>query len=198
MDHTTLDGDFTAQSVAEPRFASFGNRLVAAILDFICTLPLTAGVFYFMMFAPDFTNYIIAALVSALYKPLMEGAFGATLGKMIVKLKVVQHGGEKITWAQSFTRYTPWIIAQVLAVWAIQDQLTYPGIEDVSGFMEYSELMAEYQMENGFGVKSIVSNLAGWIPLVSALFMLGSARKQALHDQLAETYVVHKDPAPVY
>ena len=198
MEPTTLDGDYAAIATDEPRFANFGARLGAALLDFLCTLPLAGLTAYFTMFSPSWTNYLVVAMLSMLYKPLMEGYFGATLGKMILKLKVVQHGGEPINWSQAFIRYVPWAIAGLLNIWAAQDLLTYPGIEDISGFTEYMELMQEYQMENGFSAKSLVSSVAAWIPLVSALFMLGSARKQSLHDRLAETFVVHKEPAPTY
>lgn len=196
MEFDALDGNLLTSAEVAPRFANFGNRLGAALLDFLCTLPLGGLAFYFTMFAPSWTNYAIVAVLSFLYKPLMEGQFGATLGKMILKLKVVQQGGAKITMVQAFTRALPWLIASVLGLWASHDLLTYPGIEDVDGFAEYGELMAEYQQEMGFSAKSIISSIAGWLPLVSALFMLGSARKQALHDQLAETFVVHKDPLP--
>lgn len=198
MEFDTLDGNLTVDPTTTPRFANFGHRLGAAFLDGLITLPVVGFGMYFMMFAPNWTGYLTIMLISMLYKPLMEGQFGATLGKMILKLKVVQQGGAKITWSQAFTRYLPWAIGGVLSLWAVYDVFNYPGMEDVSGFIEYSEVMAEYQMDNGFSVKSIVSSVAGWIPLVSALFLLGSARNQALHDQLAETFVVHTQPLPTY
>lgn len=198
MENDILDVGFGTGTVSEPRFANFGNRLGAALLDFLCTLPIFGTVMYFTIFAPSWNNYLLAMIVAMLYKPVMEGQFGATLGKMILKLRVVQHGGEKITWAQAFTRYIPWLIGNVLALWAAHDVFMFPGMEDVTSFTEYIEITQEYQMENGFSMKSIISSIAGWLPLVSALFLLGSDRKQALHDRLAETYVVHTEPAPTY
>lgn len=193
MAYDTLDGDFSTVETA-PRFASFGNRLGAAILDALCTLPIAGGIFYFMMFAPNWQGYVGVTLLAALYKPLMEGAFGATLGKMILKLKVVQKGGDQINWSQAFTRYVPWVLSTAISLWAMNETILYLEDAGVSGFMEYSMAMAEYQEEYGFSMKSIISSVAGWLPLISALFLLGNDRKQAAHDMLAETYVVHKDP----
>ena len=171
------------------------NRLGAAVLDALCTLPIAGGIFYFMMFAPNWQGYVGVTLLAALYKPLMEGAFGATLGKMILKLKVVQKGGDSINWSQAFIRYVPWVLSTAISLWAMNETILYLEDAEVSGFMDYSLAMASYQEEYGFSMKSIVSSVAGWLPLISALFLLGNERKQAAHDMLAETYVVHKDPA---
>ena len=194
MAYDTLDGDIPTVELA-PRFASFGNRFGAALLDALCTLPIAGGIFYYMMIAPNWQSYVGVTLLAALYKPVMEGAFGATLGKMILKLKVVQKGGEQITWSQALTRYIPWVLSTAISLWAMNETILFLEEREVSGFMEYSVAMAEYQEEFGFSLKSIISSIAGWIPLISALFLLGNDRKQAAHDMLAETYVVHKDPA---
>lgn len=175
-----------------PRFANFGNRLGAAIIDSLCTLPIMAGAFYFMMLSPNWLGYVAVSVLASLYKPLMEGAFGATLGKMALKLRVVQKGGSPIGWSQAFIRFAPWAAATLISLWAIQETLLFLEDYGVSSFVEYGEAMAEFQAENGFSLKTTVSSLAGWIPLISALVMLGNARKQAAHDMLAETYVVHK------
>lgn len=194
MAYDTLDGDFSTVAAA-PQFASFGNRLGAAVLDALCTLPITGIIFYFMMFSPNWQGYLGVTLLASLYKPLMEGAFGASLGKMILKLKVVQKGGESITWSQAFIRYVPWILSIAISLWAMNETILFLEDRGVAGFMDYSMAMTEYQEEYGFNMKSIISSVAGWLPLISALFLLGNDRKQAAHDMLAETYVVHKDPA---
>lgn len=194
MAYETLDEDFTMVETG-PRFASFGYRLGAALIDILVTLPLSGGFLYFMMFEPNWQAYVGLTLLAATYKPLMEGFFGATVGKMILKIKVVQQGGEMINWSQAFIRYVPWIIASAISLWATQETILFLEDYGVNGFLEYGEAMAEFQQENGFSMKSIVSSIAGWLPLISALFLLGNDRKQAAHDMLAETFVVHKDPA---
>jgi len=137
--------------------------------------------------------YVGIMVLASIYKPVMEGAFGATPGKMILKLKVVGKESAPLTYSQAFTRYTPWLLSLLISLYFAQMTFQIPGLEDVDGFMEYSVLVAEWQAENSNTGMTILQSLAGWIPLISALFMLGNKRKQAAHDQLAETYVIHKE-----
>lgn len=192
MEFDTIDDGLTVK--AEPRFANFGNRLVAAILDAIITIPLVIAAGYFIMFQPSWETYLAITILSALYKPVLEGLYGATLGKMIVKLKVVSKGGEKITWSQAFMRYLPWALVLVIGIWATKEMFQIPGLDDVGGVMEYFALVAEYQAEGGGSIASTLNSFAGLIPLVSVLIMLGNDRKQGAHDMLAETYVINTKP----
>ncbi|MBK8392708.1 MAG: RDD family protein [Saprospiraceae bacterium] len=50
---------------------------------------------------------LVIGILLMCYKPFMEFQYGATLGKMAVKLKVVNLDFEKITLSQSIIRYIP-------------------------------------------------------------------------------------------
>jgi uncharacterized RDD family membrane protein YckC len=186
MDTNTLDGN-SGLIDRETRYANFGPRLGAAVLDFLIFSPLIFGAGYFQIKA-------IIAVVASIYKPIMEGAFGATPGKMILKLKVVGKDLGKLTYGEAFTRYIPWGLALLATLYFAQMISQIPGIEDNEGMMDYSMIVREWQMENMSTAMQWVQNLVGWLPLVSALFMLGNSKRQAVHDQLAETYVIHKEP----
>ncbi|SEP58913.1 RDD family protein [Neolewinella agarilytica] len=189
----TLDGGSGLLDQA-PRFAGFGPRLGAAIIDGLITSPLVFGAMYFQMMSPSLTNYMAIMVLASLYKPVLEGLYGATPGKMILKLKVVNKDYAPITLSQAFIRYTPWILGLLVTLYFAQMMFQIPGIEEAEGFMEYSMMLAEWQAENMSMPMRILQNLAGWLPLVSALFLFANKRKQAAHDQLAETFVVHKEP----
>ncbi len=191
----TLDNEMLNAGEYTPRFANFGPRLGAALLDFLCLLPLAGASTYFTMFSPNFTGVLVVTLVSLFYKPVLEKMYGATLGKMMLKLKVVAKEGEPINWSQAWMRYLPWIVVNVFNLYMLQQVFAIPGMEDVSGFMEYSQIIAEYQMEGGMSpVLTILQSLLGFLPVISALFMLGNNRRQSAHDILAETYVIHTQP----
>lgn len=187
-----LDDSALGGAEYTPRFANFGPRLGAALLDFICVLPIIGASTYFTIFAPSLMGVLAVGVLSMLYKPGFEKIYGATPGKMMLKLKVVAKEGEPITWGQAIMRYTPWLIGAVFSLYVTSLVFQIPGLEDVDGFMEYSQLIAEYQAEGGMSsTLSVLQSLLGFLPLVSALFMLGNARRQAAHDTLAETYVIH-------
>jgi uncharacterized RDD family membrane protein YckC len=191
----TLDDNLLGGQEYTPRFANFGPRLGATLLDFLFTLPIMAASVYFTMFSPSFNGVLGITLLSMLYKPVLEKTMGATLGKMVLKLKVVAKEGLPISWGQAWMRYLPWLLVVLVNLYFSYQFFQIPGIEDVGGFMEYSQLIAEYQMESGVSpVIQILQSLIGFLPLVSALVMLGNNRRQSGHDIVAETYVIHTQP----
>lgn len=191
----TLDDNLLGGQEYTPRFANFGPRLGAALLDFLFTLPLVGASVYFTMFSPNFNGILAVTLLSVLYKPGLEKTMGATLGKMVLKLKVVAKEGKPITWAQAWMRYLPWLVAVVFNLYFSYQFFQIPGIEDVDGFIEYGQVVAEYQIENGVSpVVQILQSVIGFLPLISALVMLGNNRRQSGHDIVAETYVIHTQP----
>lgn len=191
----TLDDNLLGGQDYTPRFANFGPRLGAWFLDVLFTIPLIGISVYFTMFAPSLNGVLAVTLLSVLYKPVLEKTMGATLGKMVLKLKVVAKEGAPISWGQAWMRYLPWLLAVIFNLYFSYQFFQIPGIEDVSGFTEYSLLVAEYQMENGVSpVIQILQSLIGLLPLISALVMLGNNRRQSGHDIVAETYVIHTQP----
>lgn len=191
----TLDDNLLGGQEYTPRFANFGPRLGASLLDFLFTLPLVGASLYFTMFSPNWNGIMGVTLLSMLYKPVLEKTMGATLGKMVLKLKVVAKEGAPISWAQAWMRYLPWLLVVIFNLYFSYQFFQIPGIEDVTGFVEYSQFVAEYQMESGVSpVVQILQSVIGLLPLVSALVMLGNNRRQAGHDIVAETYVVHTQP----
>jgi len=191
LDDDTLDG----MVVAPTRYANFGPRLLAAFLDAIFTIPILIAAFYFGNMHPNFNMYLIIVLLSAAYKPGLEKVFGATLGKMVVKLRVINEEGENISWSQAIMRYLPWLLGLLIGVYFVYVMFQVPGYTDIDGFTEYSMFAAEYAQNNGSGMDSLIQSLGFFLPLISALIMLGNKKRQAAHDTLAETFVIHTNPA---
>lgn len=191
-----LDNDTIDELVVAPtRYANFGPRLLAAFLDFLFTLPLGVAVFYFTGMSPDFTMYLVIVVLMVLYKPVMEKVFGATLGKMVTKLRVVNEAGENIDWGPAIMRYLPWLIGVVAGVYLTYQMFQVPGYTDIDGFTDYGLFMADYQANNDTTLNSIVQGVSFFLPLISALLMLGNKKRQSGHDTLAETFVIHTKPA---
>ena len=191
MDSPVLDAG-TSTLTATPTFAGFGVRLLASIVDMLVLSPLIGASIYFTTFSPSFGAVAAVTLLSMLYKPVMEGLYGATVGKMVCKLKVVAAEFEQISMAQAWMRYVPWIIGSLFGLYVNYQLFSTPGFEDVDGFLEMGVFMQE--ASGKLGTLTTIQQLLGWLPLVSALFLLGNKRKQAAHDMLAETYVVRRDP----
>lgn len=191
LDNDTLDG----LVMTPTRYANFGPRLLAAFLDALFTIPLFLVISYYSLMHPDFTMYLVFVILAVLYKPVMEKMFGATLGKMVTKLRVVNEAGDKISWGQATMRYLPWAIGTLAGVYLVYEMFQVPGYTDIDGLADYGLFVTKYSEDNDTTLNSIVQSATIIIPLVSALVMLGSKKRQAAHDTLAETYVVHTQPA---
>jgi len=182
--------------VTPVRYANFGPRLLAAFLDFLFTLPLFFAAFYYGNMHPNFNLYVVIMLVSACYKFGMEKLFGATLGKLVTKLRVVDADGGAISWSQALMRYLPWMLGLVVSIYFVYVMFQVPGYTDIDGFTEYGKFIQEYQKNNDTSMTSLLQILSVFLPLVSALLMLGNKKRQAAHDTLAETFVIHTNPPP--
>ena len=190
----TLDSDFLDTNDTAPTFVGFGPRLGAALLDFLVMIPLTAGAMYFTAFSPNMGLYFLLFLLTVLYKPVCEKMFGGTPGKLLLKQKVVGKEGVALSWGQAIMRYLPWLVGYAFSAYVQYQVFSIPGLEEADGFIEYSQIVQEYQLENGGTVMSIVQSLIGFLPIISAVFIFGNKQKQAAHDILAETYVVSTKP----
>lgn len=190
----TLDSDFLDAQDAAPTFVGFGPRLGAALLDFLIMIPITGAAMYFTVMSPNMNLYFGLFLLSVLYKPVCEKMLGGTPGKLILKQKVVGKEGVALSWGQAVMRYLPWLLGAAFNAYMQYNIFAIPGIGDADGFIEYSQMVQEFQLENGGFIMSLVQSGIGLLPLISAFFIFGNKQKQAAHDILAETYVVSTKP----
>lgn len=107
-----------------------GARIVAQIVDFVAILVLgfALGVGVGMALRSEagvFIGFIGATLA---YGTILEGAYGKTLGKMLMNIRVVDRNGDEIGYAKAFVRNIPalfggwltWIVG--IAAIAISDR----------------------------------------------------------------------------
>lgn len=85
---TETDNNFVASGFnpLKERYAGFRVRLIASLIDMI---P-------FLFFKPLFPLYFLA-IIYHLYNVLMVALYGASIGKMMVGIKVISDKGESLT-----------------------------------------------------------------------------------------------------
>lgn len=181
-----LDEEFRRKEVefkAED-FASFGKRFWAAIIDaLVFTLPGFINM-YNLTEMKSLPLYILLQIPILLYKPIMEWKYGATLGKMALKIKVMSTSGQPLSLEQSFRRWIFYFVNSFTGLLAVVFTFFNDEFSEMNDFYAIAELMRE----NGVsGLEEISSMLV----LVSCMFVLFDLKKQSLHDKLAQTYVVH-------
>jgi uncharacterized RDD family membrane protein YckC len=183
MEDQILDTGYTGQTVT-PALASFWSRVGASLVDFLVFVPIIGLSFYNMYGLKSLALNMVLSITWVLYKPLMEWKYGATLGKMALKLRVVTTTFEPISFDQSALRFSLYFLSYLVAGISSYLLFTNPAFENAGGFMEVAQLQAEYR------TISMISNLVNLLVLVSVLFVAFDKKNQALHDKIADTLVV--------
>lgn len=112
----------------------------------------------------------IAALLFVFYVTSLHAWKSVTIGKWLFKLRLRNTDGSTVTLKDSIKRYAPYLVFQALFICAFLVDL--PSAPDNAG---HSAL--------------VFYLLLLWI-LASALSIIFTARKQALHDLIAKTVVI--------
>lgn len=192
MREVNLNSEDTLNNNEMPvKYAGFGTRFAAYLVDSILiAIPTTLLTFMNMFTMKMAIMSVLIALVFAMYKPLMEWKFGATLGKMLLNVKVVGEGQRSITFNESFTRYTPFFATVLLGIpgqWVI---MNHPIIQDINSWNDYMEAAQMQQVPDG-GALAWLGIIGFIFTLISALLMMNNKKSQALHDKWAGTYCIY-------
>jgi uncharacterized RDD family membrane protein YckC len=170
----------------EPTYAGFWIRVLASFIDFIVLIPILGLQVFNLIQIKNLAFAIGLLVVQLLYKPLMEYQFGATLGKLALKINVVNEDFEGMTLTQSFVRYAPWLIQH--AVGLVNTVLLYTNHE----FLAESDFfkMATIQEQN---IDPLYGYVTGVLLLISCIIVGFNSHKQGLHDKIAKTYCIIRD-----
>ena len=168
------------------RFGSFTLRAGAALIDLLVLAPLNLLAYHFTVDAPNIYVVMGIAVAEALYKPVLEKVYGRTVGKRLLKLRVVSQADlGPISWNQTFVRFLPWAVVFYAGVFTTIRQFQDPNFGNFATYQEYFT----YFRNSVLGQSSVLAFLNN-VPIFSAIFIIGDALGRALHDRWAGTYVV--------
>lgn len=160
--------------------ASFGHRLAALVLDDVLLLAVTLSVVLVgsrvRVTTPDSFGWFLAIVLPLAYYIVAHARFGRTLGKLALRLRVVSCEGERIGWTRSILRESPWIVAAAVECWLLAN----------AG----SEWPAARSSPDVYRPWITLSVARLVLTLVSAITILATRRRRAIHDYLAGTIVV--------
>lgn len=182
LDDNLQEGEVINSNV---RWAGFWIRVGAALIDFLVYIP-PAGLLIYNLFSLKSLPLQLAIIIAlAIYKPLMEYKYGATLGKMAMGIKVVNHNFGGISLTQALTRYIPWAVGQVISI--ISNIILFANVDflSASGMTETAEVQANI-------IPGGISYLGTTLILVSVIVVAFTDNKRGLHDMLADTYCIYK------
>jgi uncharacterized RDD family membrane protein YckC len=182
METEILD-DNNYNKIRNVEYATFLDRFLAAILDFFITIGPLGYLMYLGYTGKNLVLLLLATILGMLYKPLMEGIWGATLGKMIMKVTMVDSDFDQIDLGQSLLKNAIYIVNSLIG---LLGQFWVAGTDKFKEAEGFLEAMSAGE-GSPYGTISLIWVL---VMLVSIFAMLGSSTKQTLHDRLASTYCV--------
>jgi uncharacterized RDD family membrane protein YckC len=164
------------------RYQTFGRRIVASIVDSFVFAPLV--IFFVWIELADFPDllrfvvYPIGALIGLAYNILMHWKYGQTLGKMWVKVKVLDVSEKAVSFWQSCLRDIVYIIV---------DFVQY-GVLFALFFVGYSWRSEAVESTNTY----MLFPLYVWL-VIDTIVCIKNTKNCALHDMIAGTVVVRLD-----
>ncbi len=187
MYNEAIHQDISEKARTHFDYATFWQRTAAVLLDgLIVGLPF-AGILYYSFFIKSLPLFLVCSVIMALYKPLMEGIYGATLGKMIMKIKMVDENFNPISLAQSFGKNAIYLISSILSILTGFEMFQNQDFLEAEG---WAEIMLAQKMASEDSAYNIISQ--GWSFLIffSCMALLFNLKRQTLHDMIAKTFCV--------
>jgi len=173
------------ESYSQP--AGFWIRVGASIIDGLIFIP-TGLLMTWNMFSLKSTIVLILPFLPVfIYKPFMESFFGATLGKMACGIKVIDDNGKKLSLFGAYIRFFPFLIRAGVNLAGQLIMFSSPQFQSATSMMEF----AQVQQDNFLApMRRILSIMI----IIECIFAAFTFRKRALHDMLAESFCVYKEP----
>jgi len=169
------------------RPAGFWIRVGASYIDGLIFIPVGILSIWNMYSLKSTFALILISLPELIYKPFMESFFGATLGKMACGIKVIDDNGKKLSLFGAYVRFFPYLIRDVVNLTGLLIVFSSPQFQSATSMMEF----AQAQQDNFLApIRRILSILF----LIECTFAAFTFRKRALHDMLAESFCVYKEP----
>lgn len=167
-------------------FASFGQRFGATLIDGMLIMILYFSLTYFNILVwKNGYVFILYSLLTIIYKPWMEYKFGATLGKMALRIKVVGKNFQKVTLNEELRRVSFYLVPNILS-FILTIRVYFNGeLLTIHSFQEYNQL--------------IISNNPAltWLNLIVVFLAVADVftfffnnQNRSLHDLYADTYVI--------
>ena len=172
-------------NLAELPYASFLQRAGATLLDTSITLTIQClFAFLILRFGANYLFFLPMILLPAIYKIYFESEYGATLGKIWLRMKILNTSGEDITIVQALNRYAIYFAYDFALMYAAFQFMIIEGqlCEDIVQMISFQCLQTD------------VTGWASTAVFVSMVWVAFDARKQAFHDKIAKTIVI-KDKA---
>jgi uncharacterized RDD family membrane protein YckC len=169
-------------------YGTFWPRFAAILIDGLITVPVTLVLnIYNVTIWKSPILLICVVLIQVGYKIFFEAKYGATIGKMALGLKVVNHQLTKASLNQIFLRNIVQVVAGLVTLFSGLYIFGRPEFQSITTFREYSVLSTRSGGTQFFNLS------IGVFYIVDAIFLMTDKESQSLHDRIGKTYVIKKN-----
>jgi uncharacterized RDD family membrane protein YckC len=169
------------------RPAGFWIRVGASIMDFLVFIPIVILGIWNGFTLKSTSLLILIHLPGLIYKPFMESYFGATLGKMSCGIKVIDDNCKKLSLLHAYIRFLPSFVSSTISLTSQLILFTSPEFKSVTSWIELGQAQQR-------GLLDAFGSIVALFIMVDCIFVAFTFRKRALHDMLAQSFCVYKEP----
>jgi uncharacterized RDD family membrane protein YckC len=173
---------------ADIRFASFGSRLGASLLDGLINVAIILPITYYNILTWKIPYlFVITSLAQIAYKPFLEYRYGATLGKMAVGIEVLGHQFQRVSLNEEMKRVSFYIVPSFIQFILTVRIYFSPEFVSAKNYTQFNQLLVDSNPAT-----LILSGLVVMIGIADCITFFLNNQGRSLHDLYADTYVVEK------
>lgn len=174
----------------EPKyqFVGFWPRFGALFIDGII-LGVFALIFSFIFNDVNSLTFILTtSLIPIIYNPVLEYYYGATIGKMAIRIKIINYNLRKLTLNNVILRNIIYFTLQLISLAGDLNQyFNRDGITNLfSLFTNFEDWFTTVAI---FTVVYLILFIVVYI--VEIIFLVSDEKHRSLHDRIGKTYVVY-------
>jgi uncharacterized RDD family membrane protein YckC len=164
-------------------YATFIQRLCAFIVDHLVFVPLNIFFNFNILAIKSLALGVLISIIWWIYKPVMEWKYGATLGKMVLKIRVVDEDLQAISFNQAALRFLPYFAISLSILFSTFALFGLDGFYEAYTFEAFQELDHTIPSIN-------TTQLTFFFFIFSCSSIMLDEKKQSIHDRFSRTYCI--------
>lgn len=174
-------------------YAGFWLRLIAMFIDGIVFLPV--AIIYLYTRAASWEMAVMTTIpycfLYAFYNVYFHARWGRTIGKMIIRIKVVTINGKDIRYGQAFMRHSVDMVLAFLS--AVAFTMALGSVKNTGYFHgDWQQLNTLFHNALPGWWNSVKAATQAWV-FSELVVLLTNKEKRSVHDFIAGTVVVRTD-----
>ncbi len=180
------------RKIANRNLATYGSRFYAALIDTVLYMSISLLSYKIQSWNTwNFSFFYLLEFLYFSYELFLSARYGQTVGKMVLKIKIFKMDGSNIGMRESFLRLIPNLIPLLLTfVFYLYffSQLNDSFFQSNS----FSDLTSRFEKLNPYSKYIII--LTYFVASLELVTMFLNKERRAVHDLIAGTIVLEKDP----